>query len=215
MKKNIILIIALILSILSYSFGNNDSLDSLSTNITSDCNGVIYIKRDALPPNQLKKLNDVTQLSKVENVMETIDEFKGSVDPREIGIAIDTVGSIFTTQANEIAETRVGKFILFIVGWKVFGGAVTGILVKIPYLLFVLWLFLKSWKKLFIVRNFPTKVRKDGRFNKKTPISYQTINNSYDIFKNTSDSASKEMRFFSKLILVGMLLISIILTFTT
>ena len=121
---------------------------------------VVYIKRGALPPDILKKFEQSTvNVTKVENVMKTISEFKGRIDPREIGTAVDTVSTILSRQSNAFAESGVGKYTIGLILWRVFGSSFSDLILKLIFAITAFCIFCIMWKRNFVNKSYTKSVK--------------------------------------------------------
>jgi hypothetical protein len=146
--------------------------------VASPDSSMVYIKRGALPPDVLKKFEQATtNVTTVTNIMQTVNEFKGKVDPREIGTAIDTVSTILSRQSNQFAESKVGKFTIALIVWRIFGNAFGEFILKTIFIVTAFIIFCVMWRKHFIVNKFVKTA-------KSTPKKWGfTTNNVTEVFE--------------------------------
>lgn len=144
--KKIIIIITMLLAVAPRTFASVDS-------------SIVYVKKGALPPDILKRFEQSTSnIKTVENIINTVEEFKGKVDPREIGMAVDTISTILSRQANGFASSRVGKYTVFLIMWRVFGDGMTQLILKTIFFITALTMFCVMWRRSFMGRSFVKKV---------------------------------------------------------
>lgn len=116
---------------------------------------VVFVKRGALPPEILKKFEQATvNVTKVENIMNAVADLNGKVDPREIGTAIDTISTILSRQSNHFAESRVGKFTIGLILWRVFGVGFSSLILKTIFAVVAFVMFCVMWKRNFMTKKF-------------------------------------------------------------
>jgi hypothetical protein len=155
MKKQII-IISIAIGILLPS---NALAQQQATTAAQAGSEYVYIKKDALPPAILEKLeNSGVVMEKVDDIFNTIEQFKG-INPAEIGFAIDTIASSLSEQALVFSKTKVGKTLIFITVWKVIGMDMVYILIKTLYILFLVLFTFWAWKQSFRTK-FVTQTRR-------------------------------------------------------
>ena len=111
---------------------------------------MVTVPKSALTPQQLQQV----QLNELDKRIQTYGKWVGM--GKEIGEAANGALGAVTTNAEQLSQTGVGKFLLFIVAWKVLGKDIIQFLVGVPMLIFGLSVFVWSWRRNCI---FPRVVK--------------------------------------------------------
>lgn len=69
---------------------------------------------------------------------------------REIGTAMNEALSSITKRTEQVANTGVGRFTLYMIAYKIMGKTVLKLLIGLPVLLIFMFLFIRWWKKIGI-----------------------------------------------------------------
>ena len=131
-------------------------------------------KMVSVPEDQLTEQQKAAL--KLNQIDQTVEKAHGWVGVgKEIGQAIDSSLAAITTRSNEFADTKVGKFTMFLVAWKVMGeqaGAVLNAIVHFLYgfveLAFFFPIILWSYRRNCLPRRIVTAVEGPFWSRKKT-----------------------------------------------
>ncbi len=159
MKKIIILIVILVSSSLLSAVKIQAATDTTNkTIIVPDPakSTLIWVRESDIPASALKDLQRDSKIQKIEKDIEKIGEYVGV--GKEIGMAIDTSLGALAYHIDKISQTNVGKFTMFMVGWKIMGQDAVGYLVGILMLFTFLFIWIWSWYKNFYRRSVPKLV---------------------------------------------------------
>jgi len=129
-----------------------------SQEASSSENETITVKKSDLPPAVLEKIE-------TSNKIRQYGEWIGL--GKEIGQATREGLSALTNESNKFAHTSVGKFVMFIIAWKVIGNQALRIIITLPILLFVTVIFVWAFKKHCMPFKVITEVKgSDGTVTK-------------------------------------------------
>ncbi len=124
---------------------------------------MILVKESDLPATVLEQVRMKQQL-------QSYGEYAGL--GREIGTAINEGLKAVTEQTAKFAETKVGKFTMFIIAYKVLGTDIVQFAVGIPLLVVGLIIFVWSYYKNCIPRRILIEKDKEGKKR------WETVNDS-------------------------------------
>jgi len=111
------------------------------------------VKESDLPPAVLEQV-------RVKQQLQSYGEYAGL--GREIGTAINEGLKAVTEQTAKFAETKVGKFTMFIIAYKVIGTDAIQFIVGVPLLVVGLVIFVWSYYKNCIPHKVLKSKDKDG-----------------------------------------------------
>jgi len=94
---------------------------------------------------------------------------------REIGIAMNEALASLTKHSEELAHTGVGQFTLFIVAWKIMGRDFSGLILGLPLLFALFFVFFRYWRK----NGIPTMVEKKMTDDEKGKIITYEVQPAY------------------------------------
>lgn len=100
--------------------------------------------------NQIRMLNNETQLEK------RIERFGKWVGlGKEVGVAVSEGLSSLNEETNKFADTRVGKYVMFIIAFKILGYPITQLIVgftifMIGTIIFIVYFFREGLSKRFV-----------------------------------------------------------------
>ena len=146
--KQIIVVLVAVLLIASAAMGQNQTQNEQEK--------MILVKESDLPATVLEQVRMKQQL-------QSYGEYAGL--GREIGTAVNEGLKAVTEQTAKFAETKVGKFTMFIIAYKVLGTDIVQFTIGIPLLMVGLIIFVWSYYKNCIPRRILVSKDKDG--NKK------------------------------------------------
>lgn len=97
----------------------------------------------------------------------------------ELGVAINESLSAVTTQANNFAQTPVGKLTAFLVVWKVIGREAMGFFIGISIVIVALPLWIWSYRK-YLPHNVVAAETFDATTKHRTGRTYKVVNDPDD-----------------------------------
>lgn len=124
---------------------------------------------------------------------------------KEIGEATNGALSAITTQADSFSKTGVGKFVMFMVAWKVLGNELVRVGIGVPMYLLLVIIWCYSFYKNCITRSVLTKVLPD-----KTK-EYEIVNGPSQRY---GDAGLNIVRAVHACILIGTTVIAALTIFT-
>jgi hypothetical protein len=133
-------------------------------------NDNVTVPRSMLSKDQLEQLSAKQIQDKVENYGKWVGI------GHELGTAINESLSAVTTQANNFAQTPVGRLTAFLVVWKVIGHDGMGFIIGILEIIIMLPIWIWSYRR-FLPRKVLDKVTFDSTTGKKILETYKVINN--------------------------------------
>lgn len=118
----------------------------------------VVVDKADLPPELVVKLETQRKLAETKQQLQAVSEFAGI--GKEIGVAVNEGLTAVTEQTAKFADTVPGKFTMAMIAWKVMskdvflllsnGGAlmngILGVIIGIPFLIFVEGFFIWMWK---------------------------------------------------------------------
>jgi hypothetical protein len=129
-------------------------------------------KMVSVPESQLtEQQKTALKIGQTTTVLETAHGWVGM--GKELGQAFDSALSSLTQRSNEFAQTKVGKFAMFLVAWKVLGeqavaalNAIVHIASALLELIIFIPIFLWSYRRTCMTRR--VVVSREGFLGKKT-----------------------------------------------
>jgi hypothetical protein len=88
---------------------------------------MVLVPKSVLAPGQLEQIQ-------LQDKIETYGKWVGL--GKEVGIAVNDGIRAITAQADTLSHTKLGTYIMFLIGWKVMGKDLVQLLVGIPLLFF-------------------------------------------------------------------------------
>lgn len=96
-----------------------------------------------LPPDMRTKIESMQSKKEVTQNLETLGEWAGLGN--EVGQAVNGALVALTKTAGDFSKTKLGKFTMFMVAWKVMGNDMVRIVVGTFFMLFFFILFVIKW----------------------------------------------------------------------
>ncbi|HTH92896.1 MAG TPA: hypothetical protein VL576_00215 [Candidatus Paceibacterota bacterium] len=162
----------------------------LATQASAGTDSIVYVRRGALPPDIAKRFEQSTpNVKSVDDIMQSVEQFKDKVDPREIGLAIDTVSNILSRQSNKFADSRVGKFTITVILWRIFGHGVRVLINKIIFFVISLIIFCVTWRRCIEKRTFVKQAKINPKiFQKNTVLETYVFEDTNDLLEENKDN---------------------------
>ncbi|MFH0952089.1 MAG: hypothetical protein V1838_02755 [Patescibacteria group bacterium] len=105
----------------------------------------IVVKKSDLPADLVKEIE-------MKNRLQSYGKWVGMGE--EIGIAVDRGLSAVEKHAVDISETRLGGYVMFLIGWKVMGRDLIQVLIGFPLIFIGTIIFIFTWFKNCVTRTF-------------------------------------------------------------
>lgn len=130
----------------------------------------ITVPESSLPKNVLDSIKQVQQLQEVKQKGEEYQKYFGFAKGlgKEVGVAMNEGLKAVENHADKIANTGVGKFIMFLIAYKVIGTDFIQFIVGVPLLFIGTFIFIWSYRKNCIPRSMLETVKREGKEAVKT-----------------------------------------------
>ena len=122
---------------------------------------LIWVRESDIPASALKDLQRDSKIQKIEKDINKIGEYVGV--GKEIGMAVDTCLGALAYHVDKVSKTNVGKFTMFMVGWRIMGQDFVRYLIGILMFFTFISIWIWSWRKNFCRRQVPKVVEKQER----------------------------------------------------
>ena len=140
----------------------------LSASLFAQSDSMILVKKSSLPASVVKQIE-------VQQNFETLGKFAGM--GKEVGTAIREGLGALNDESNRFADTDVGRFVMFIIAFKVLGYVVIQFIVGVPLLAFGTLIFAIYFMKACIPRRVVKTTTGTG---KDKVIEYETLEPEHD-----------------------------------
>lgn len=105
----------------------------------------ILVPVSELSPEQVARARAEASLAKIRADAEQAGAYAKWVD--EFGVGIAELSHELTDGSIKFGQTKLGRTIMFLIGFKVLGDYIFGFIVGLPLLLFVVYVFVYTWRR--------------------------------------------------------------------
>lgn len=104
---------------------------------------MVTVEKSKLPSDLIAQIEQ-------DNLKAKIEQYGSWVGiGKEVGVAVNEGLQAVSANAAEFAQTDIGKLTITVIVWKVVGREILGVMIGVPLLLLVFFIFWRCWRSIF------------------------------------------------------------------